>query len=78
MSDREHRTFADVLDELLCRGEIARGSWPKGMRLGIQNKSATISVLGRPPSPIPWNPRHDDLAATDWIIVTKEMIDDAA
>ena len=72
MTDREKQKFADVLDELLGGDEIARGSWPIQMRLGIQSKSAVISVLGRPPSPTPWNPRHDDLRADDWFVLDAE------
>ena len=79
MTDRKYDGFADVLDELICAGQIARGSWPKGMRLAIDDKSGVVSVLGRPPGPHPWTPRGDDLAARDWIIVTdREDLNDAA
>ena len=76
---RENHQFGDVLDELLLGGQIARGSWPKGMRLDIEDDSPTISVCGRAPGSSPWVPRADDLGANDWIIVTdREDLNDAA
>ena len=79
MTARENHQFGDVLDELLLGGQIARGSWPKGMRLDIDtdDDSQVISVVGRAPYSGPWIPRADDLGASDWIVVTEEL-DDAA
>ena len=74
MTEREKHQFADVLDELLCGGEIARGSWPKGMRLVIEvDPSSPLCWLRHGPGyPQVWVPRRDDLGASDWIIVTAE------